>query len=66
MRPYNLGYGGGISIGQIVDTIVKVSELNPEVVWDDSKPQQYLLEQLVLNESKMNWGLNRHILLKKV
>jgi GDP-L-fucose synthase len=38
MRPYNLGYGGGISIGQIVDTIVKVSELNPEVVWDDSKP----------------------------
>ena len=38
MRPYNLGYGGGISIGQIVDAIVKVSELNPEVVWDDSKP----------------------------
>ena len=38
MRPYNLGYGGGITIGEIVDSILKASELTPEVIWDDSKP----------------------------
>jgi GDP-L-fucose synthase len=38
MRPYNLGYGGGITIGEIVDTIVKVSGLTPKITWDDSKP----------------------------
>lgn len=38
MRPYNLGYGGGITIGEIVDTIIKVSGLNPKVEWDSSKP----------------------------
>jgi nucleoside-diphosphate-sugar epimerase len=38
MRPYNLGYGGGITIGEIVDTIIEVSELKPDVIWDDSKP----------------------------
>jgi GDP-L-fucose synthase len=38
MRPYNLGYGGGITIGEIVDTILEVSELTPNVTWDDSKP----------------------------
>ena len=38
MRPYNLGYGGGITIGEIVDTIVGVSGLIPKIVWDDSKP----------------------------
>ena len=38
MKPYNLGYGGGITIGEILDTILKVTEKTPEVVWDDSKP----------------------------
>jgi GDP-L-fucose synthase len=38
MRPYNLGYGGGITIGEILDTILKVTEKTPEIVWDDSKP----------------------------
>ena len=38
MRPYNLGYGGGITIGEIVDTILKVTEKNPEVIWDETKP----------------------------
>lgn len=38
MRPYNLGYGGGITIGQILDTILKVTNKTPEVIWDDSKP----------------------------
>lgn len=38
MRPYNLGYGKGITIGQIVDTLLEVTELSPKVVWDTSKP----------------------------
>jgi GDP-L-fucose synthase len=38
MRPYNLGYGGGISIGEILDTILKVTGKNPEIVWDNTKP----------------------------
>ena len=38
MRPYNLGYGSTITIGQIVDTILKVTGKNPKVEWDNSKP----------------------------
>jgi GDP-L-fucose synthase len=38
MRPYNLGYGGGITIGEIVNTILKVTGKNPEVIWDETKP----------------------------
>jgi GDP-L-fucose synthase len=38
MKPYNLGFGGGVTIGQILDTILKVTEKTPEVIWDDSKP----------------------------
>ena len=38
MRPYNLGYGSTITIGDIVDTILKVTDKTPKVEWDDSKP----------------------------
>jgi GDP-L-fucose synthase len=38
MRPYNLGYGGGITIGEILDTILKVTGKSPEIVWDNTKP----------------------------
>ena len=38
MRPYNLGYGGGITIGEILDTILKVTGKTPEIVWDNTKP----------------------------
>lgn len=38
MNPYNVGYGEPITIGDIVDTIQKVSGLTPEIVWDNSKP----------------------------
>jgi len=38
MRPYNLGYGSGVTIGDIVDTILKVTGNTPEVIWDNSKP----------------------------
>ena len=38
MRPYNLGYGSTVTIGDIVDTILEVTGKNPEVIWDNSKP----------------------------
>jgi GDP-L-fucose synthase len=38
MRPYNLGYGGGITIGEILDTILKVTGKTPDIVWDNTKP----------------------------
>ena len=38
MRPYNLGYGSTVTIGDIVDTILKVTGKNPKVEWDNSKP----------------------------
>ena len=38
MRPYNLGYGSTVTIGDIVDTILEVTSRSPEVIWDDSKP----------------------------
>jgi len=38
MEPYNVGYGAPITVGDIVNTIQKVSGLTPEIVWDNSKP----------------------------
>jgi len=38
MKPYNLGYGNGITIGEILNTILKVTAKNPDVIWDESKP----------------------------
>lgn len=38
MRPYNLGYGGGITIGEIVDTILDVTGNKVPVIWDETKP----------------------------
>ena len=38
MRPYNLGYGSTITIGNIVNCILKVTNKNPKVYYDESKP----------------------------
>jgi|TARA_R110001592_G_scaffold60133_4_gene182826 GDP-L-fucose synthase len=38
MRPYNLGYGTTITIGDILNTILEVTGKTPKVEWDDSKP----------------------------
>jgi len=38
MRPYNLGYGSTVTIGDIVDIILKVTGKTPQVEWDNSKP----------------------------
>lgn len=38
MRPYNIGSGDAITIGQIVESILRATGANPEVIWDNSKP----------------------------
>jgi nucleoside-diphosphate-sugar epimerase len=38
LRPYNVGSGEAINVGQIVDSILKATNKSPEIVWDNSKP----------------------------
>ena len=38
MRPYNLGAGNPITIGQILDGVISATNKNPIVEWDESKP----------------------------
>ncbi len=38
MRPYNLGYGEGITIGYIVDSLLEITNIDTEVKWDNTKP----------------------------
>ena len=38
MRPYNLGYGETVTIGDIVNNLLDVSGIQPEIVWNNSKP----------------------------
>ena len=38
MYPYNIGSGEEITVGQIVNSILKATGKSPEVIWDNSKP----------------------------
>jgi len=38
MKPYNVGYGSTVTIGEIVDVILKTTGKTPNVEWDNSKP----------------------------
>ena len=38
MYPYNIGSGEAITVGQIVNSILKATGKKPEVIWDNSKP----------------------------
>lgn len=38
MRPYNVGSGTAITVGDIVEAILKATGQTPEVVWDETKP----------------------------
>jgi GDP-L-fucose synthase len=38
MRPYNVGAGYTVTVGDIVNAILKATGKTPEVVYDDSKP----------------------------
>ena len=38
MRPYNIGSGTAITVGGIVDAILKATDKTPEVCYDETKP----------------------------
>ena len=38
MKPYNVGSGTGVTIGELVEAVVKSSDNNPTIEWDNSKP----------------------------
>ena len=38
MRPYNVGSGETVTVGDIVDAILKATEKTPDVVYDETKP----------------------------
>ena len=38
MRPYNLGYGSTVTIGDIVASVLRATNKNPKVVYDETKP----------------------------
>ncbi len=38
MRPYNVGMGKAITIGEILDVILKTTKKSPKIIWDNSKP----------------------------
>ena len=38
MRPYNVGSGTGVTIGELVQAVVTSSDKNPTIEWDNSKP----------------------------
>ncbi len=56
MKPYNLGYGNGITIGEILDTILKVTGKNPEIVWDNSKPTTIPFRAVSIERIKTELG----------
>ena len=38
MRPYNIGAGSAITVGDIVDSVLRATNKNPKVVYDETKP----------------------------
>jgi len=38
MKPYNIGAGTAITVGDIVESILKATDKNPKIVYDETKP----------------------------
>jgi len=38
MRPYNLGSGTAVTVGDMLNAILKATKKNPKIEWDNSKP----------------------------
>jgi GDP-L-fucose synthase len=58
MKPYNLGYGNGVTIGEILNTILTVTGENPEVIWDESKPTTIPFRAVSVDRIKNELGFN--------
>jgi GDP-L-fucose synthase len=63
-EPLNVGSGQGISIKELVDTVISISDYNPNVVWDSSKPSGD--KKRILNTKRLNdFGFAPEINLRK-
>jgi len=51
-EPLNVGSGQGISIKDLVNTAIEISDYKPEIIWDTSKPSGD--KQRILNTKKLN------------
>jgi GDP-L-fucose synthase len=58
MKPYNLGYGNGVTIGEILNTILTVTGENLEVIWDESKPTTIPFRAVSVDRIKNELGFN--------
>ena len=58
MKPYNLGYGNGITIGEILNAILTVTGKNLDVIWDDSKPTTIPFRAVSTDRIKNELGFN--------
>jgi len=58
MKPYNLGYGNGVTIGEILNTILTVTGENPEIIWDESKPTTIPFRAVSVDRIKNELGFN--------
>ena len=56
MRPYNLGSGVSLTIGDIVDNILKVTNKSPKVVYDESKPTTIPIKLADVNRIQSELG----------
>ena len=62
-EPLNVGSGKGISIKDVVNTVIEISDYIPEIIWDVSKPSGD--KQRILNTNKLNnYGFTPKINLK--
>lgn len=63
-EPLNVGSGQGVSIKDLVNTVIDISDYKPEIVWDISKPSGD--KQRILNTKKLNdYGFIPQINLKE-
>ena len=63
-EPLNVGSGQGISIKNLVNTAIEISDYKPEIIWDTSKPSGD--KQRILNTKKLNdYGFLPSISLKE-
>lgn len=56
MRPYNVGMGKAITIGEILSSILKSTNKNIEVVWDNSKPTTIPFRMVSTERIKIELG----------
>jgi GDP-L-fucose synthase len=58
MRPYNIGYGHAVTIGEVVSLIIEATGRSPKVVYDKSKPTTIPLRMVNVERAKRELGFS--------